>query len=105
MFPDFERLGRRAETLAERLEAMLARAEGVLGRVESLLPPPEPEPDWTTVVAARWRKRGGRGFLHAVAHPHAIGLADLVAVDAQKQAIDAQHAPVRRAACRRTTCC
>ena len=88
MFPDFERFGRRAETLAERLESMLGRVEGVLGRVESLLPPPEPEPDWSTVVAARWRKRGGRGFLHAVAHPHAIGLAELVAVDAQKQAID-----------------
>jgi|FrelakmetLWP11LW_1041352.scaffolds.fasta_scaffold12074_2 predicted AAA+ superfamily ATPase len=88
MFPDFDRLGRRADVLAERLEGMLGRVEGVLGRVESLLPPPEPEPDWSKVVAARWRKPGGRGFLHAVAHPHAIGLAELVAVDAQKQAID-----------------
>jgi predicted AAA+ superfamily ATPase len=88
MFPDFDRLGRRADALAERLEGTLGRVEGVLGRVESLLPPPEPEPDWSKVVAARWRKRGGRGFLHAVAHPHAIDLAELVAVDAQKQAID-----------------
>jgi hypothetical protein len=88
MFPDFDRLGRRADALAERLEGMLGHVEGVLGRVEALLPPPEPEPDWSKVVAARWRKRGGRGFLHAVAHPHAIDLAELVAVDAQKDAID-----------------
>jgi predicted AAA+ superfamily ATPase len=88
MFPDFDRFGRRAEVLAERLEGMLARVEGVLGRVESLLPPPEPDPDWTTVAAARWRKRGGRGFLHAVAHPHAIDVDELVAIDAQKAAID-----------------
>ena len=88
MFPDFDRLGRRADALAERLDGVLVRVEGVLDRVESLLPPPEPEPDWSRVVAARWRKRGGRGFLHAVAHPHAIDLAELVAVDAQKDAID-----------------
>jgi predicted AAA+ superfamily ATPase len=88
MFPDFDRLGRRADALAERLDGVLVRVEGVLERVESLLPPPEPEPDWSSIVAARWRKRGGRGFLHAVAHPHAIDLAELVAVDAQKDAVD-----------------
>jgi len=88
MFPDFDRLGRRADALAERVEGVLVRVEGVLGRVEALLPPPEPEPDWSKVVAARWRKPGGRGFLHAVAHPHAIDLAELIAVDAQKEAID-----------------
>jgi hypothetical protein len=88
MFPDFDRLGRRADALAERLDGVLVRVEGMLERVEALLPPPEPAPDWSRVVAARWRKRGGRGFLHAVAHPHAIDLAELVAVDAQKDAID-----------------
>jgi len=88
MFPDFDRLGRRADALAERLDGVLVRVEGVLDRVEALLPPPEPEPDWSKVVAARWRKPGGRGFLHAVAHPHAIDLAELIAVDAQKEAID-----------------
>jgi uncharacterized protein len=40
------------------------------------------------VTAARWRKRGGRGFLQGVAHPHVIALSDLVAIDSQKQAID-----------------
>jgi predicted AAA+ superfamily ATPase len=40
------------------------------------------------VTAARWRKQGGRSYLQGVAHPHAIKLGDLVAVDEQKQAID-----------------
>ena len=70
------------------LAAIIARAEGVLARVEALLPPPVPDPDWTRITAARWRKRQGRGYLQAVAHPHAIRLDDLVSVEDQKQAID-----------------
>src|SRR5262245_40789280 len=73
--------------LAE-LSALLARLEGILGRVEAVLPPAPPPPDWTA-TAFRWRKRAGRGFLQAVRHPHAIKLDDLVAIDAQKEAIDA----------------
>jgi predicted AAA+ superfamily ATPase len=60
----------------------------VLARVESLLPPPQPEPDWKHVPAARWRKHNGRGYLQPVAHPHTLGHGDLVAVDEQKKAID-----------------
>ena len=74
--------------MEDELKALVARVESLLGRVEALLPPPEPDPDWARVVAARWRKQGGRGFLHAIAHPHAIALSDLVAIDAQKQAVD-----------------
>jgi len=70
------------------LAALIARAEAVLARVEQLLPPPTPDPDWKKVTAARWRKRGGRGFLQPVAHPHAVALDDLVAIDAQKRTID-----------------
>jgi len=70
------------------LEALIARAESVLARVESLLPPATPDPDWKTITAARWRKLGGRSYLQAIAHPHAIRLDDLVAVDEQKRAID-----------------
>src|SRR5262252_10028994 len=73
--------------LAE-LSALLARLEGILERVEAVLPPAPPPPDWTA-TAFRWRKRSGRGFLQAVRHPHAIKLDDLVAIDAQKEAIDA----------------
>ncbi len=74
--------------MEDELKSLVARLESLLGRVETLLPPLEPEPDWTRVIAARWRKRGGRGFLHTIAHPHAIALSDLVAIDAQKQAVD-----------------
>ena len=61
-----------------------------------MLPPPVADPDWAKVIAARWRKRAGRGYLQPVPHPHAVALSALVAIDAQKDAIDAQHAAVRR---------
>lgn len=67
---------------------LVGRIEGILARVETFLPPLDPDPDWRGVKAARWRKRGAHGHLHAVAQPHAIKFDDLVAVDAQKQAID-----------------
>ena len=71
----------------DALSALLARVEGVLARVEAVLPPPPAAPDWRA-TAFRWRKRGGRGYLQAIAHPHAISLGDLVAIDEQKRAID-----------------
>ena len=67
---------------------LVARAESLLARVEALFPPAEADPDWADVSAARWRTRNGRGYLQAVRHPHAIDLDDLVAVDAQKQAVE-----------------
>lgn len=70
------------------LDNLIARAEQVLERVEALLPPLSPDPEWKKVTAARWRKRGGRGYLQAVAHPHAVAISDLVAIDEQKKAID-----------------
>ncbi len=74
--------------MSSDLAALIARAEAVLARVEALLPPATPDPDWTKIIAARWRKRQGRGYLQPVAHPHSIRLDDLVCVDDQKQAID-----------------
>ena len=70
------------------LSALLARVEGILGRIEAVLPPAPPPPDWRA-HAFRWRKRGGRGYLQAVRHPHVIHLDDLVAIDEQKRQIDA----------------
>ncbi|MEO6565672.1 MAG: ATP-binding protein [Casimicrobiaceae bacterium] len=73
---------------AAALAALIARADALLARVEAAFPPVAAEPDWKHVTAARWRKRSGRVWLQAVAHPHLIRGSDLVAVDAQKQVID-----------------
>ncbi len=70
------------------LARLIARAEEVLARVESLLPPSTPDPDWKKMTAARWRKRGGRGWLQGVAHPNAVALGDLVAIDEQKRMVE-----------------
>src|SRR5438876_12438379 len=74
--------------MGDELHKLIARAEDVLARVEALLPAPAADPEWKKVTAARWRKRNGRGYLQAVAHPHAVAMSDLVAVDEQKKAID-----------------
>jgi predicted AAA+ superfamily ATPase len=74
--------------MGQDLTRLIARAEALLARVEGLLPPPHATIDWKKILAARWRKRDGRGFLQAVAHPHAITTDRLVAVDAQKRSID-----------------
>ncbi len=70
------------------MAALFKRLEAILERVEAVLPAVPPAPDWNA-HAFRWRKRAGRGYLQAVAHPHTIRLSDLVAIDAQKHAIDA----------------
>ncbi|MBK6396339.1 MAG: hypothetical protein IPF73_18045 [Betaproteobacteria bacterium] len=57
--------GKRA-AVPDPLDALVARAEGVLARFEALLPPVAPDPDWAKVTAARWRKRGDRGWLAPV---------------------------------------
>ena len=72
----------------DALRTLIARAESLLARVEALFPPLVTDPDWSHTTAARWRKRNGRGVLQPVAHPHAVALDDLVAIDAQKQTID-----------------
>ena len=79
---------RPAVPAGRELGDLIARAESVLARVESLLPATDPDPDWKHVTAARWRKRSGRGYLQAIAHPHSIRLEDLVAVIEQKKVID-----------------
>jgi len=66
---------------------LIDRAEKLLARVETLLPPPPAPPDWKA-LAFRWRKRGGRGYLQSITHPHLIRLKDLVAIEEQKRVVD-----------------
>ena len=70
------------------LADLIGRFDALLDRVETLLPPVPPAPEWDRFVAFRWRKRGGRGYLVEVAHPHDIGLEHLVGVEAQKKVIE-----------------
>jgi predicted AAA+ superfamily ATPase len=70
------------------LADLIGRFDALLDRVETLLPPLPPAPEWDRFVAFRWRKRGGRGYLVEVAHPHDIGLEHLVGVEAQKKVIE-----------------
>jgi predicted AAA+ superfamily ATPase len=70
------------------LTRLVQRLEVILERVEVLLPAAPAPTDWSA-HAFRWRKRAGRGHLEPVLHPHAIRLDDLVAIDEQKRAIDA----------------
>jgi len=72
----------------EDFAGLIGRVESLLARVEALFPAIGPDPDWKRVLAARWRKQGGRGFIQPVLHPHAISMSDLVAIDPQKQTID-----------------
>ncbi|HVF63759.1 MAG TPA: ATP-binding protein [Casimicrobiaceae bacterium] len=76
------------DRLTERLDALVTKAETVLERFAALLPAPPVDIDWSSIGAARWRKRAGRGFLDPIANPHVIDFDALVAIDAQKASID-----------------
>ncbi|MFN0040761.1 MAG: ATP-binding protein [Burkholderiales bacterium] len=70
------------------LERLIQRAEKLFERVELVLPVPPVAPDWKASLAYRWRKRGASGFLHPVAHPHRIALADLQGIDTQVKLVE-----------------
>ena len=72
---------------ANDLSMLIGRAERVLAQLEAWLPPAPPEIDWTA-HAFRWRKRGARGWLDAVAHVSAINQEDLQHIERQKGIID-----------------
>ncbi|WP_425473352.1 ATP-binding protein [Verticiella sediminum] len=65
----------------------MAQAARVLAQLEAWLPPAPPPIDWSA-HAYRWRRRGSRGWLEAVAHVARIELDDLQHVDRQKDVIE-----------------
>ena len=74
--------------MAPDLAHLIARAETLLERIEALLPAAAGAPDWKAATAFRWRKRGGRGHLEAIAKPHRIRLRDLRNIEEQKRRIE-----------------
>ncbi|MEQ1668901.1 MAG: ATP-binding protein [Sulfuriferula sp.] len=72
---------------AADLGGLITRAENVLARLEAWLPAPPPTADLDNVIAYRWRRRGERGWLEAIAHPQMLDLSRLTGIDQQKQRI------------------
>ncbi|TXI38411.1 MAG: ATP-binding protein [Nitrosomonas sp.] len=64
------------------------RADKLLDHLEKILPAAQPEPDWQTAIAFRWRRQGNTGFIQPVTQPHRITLDALCGIDDQKQRID-----------------
>jgi hypothetical protein len=72
---------------AADLGRLITRAEKVLARLEHWLPAPPPPVDLANAIAYRWRRRGERGWLEAIAHPQMLDLTLLTGIDQQKQRI------------------
>ena len=71
--------------MTDSLERFLGRVDALVDRLEKILPAGSQPVDWSAGIAFRWRKRGGRGYLDPVRHPHAIAFADLMDIDEQKK--------------------
>ena len=72
----------------EKFDHLLLRAEQLIERIESVLPQSLSQPDWSTSVAFRYRKRSsGRCVLEPVRHVGAIKLSDLKEIEPQKEKI------------------
>ena len=72
----------------EKFENLLLRAEQLIDRIEAVLPQPLADPDWTTAIAYRYRKRGGGcGRLEPVRHVGAVRLSHLREIEPQKDKI------------------
>src|SRR5512139_4201469 len=67
-----------------KLDALLPRLAHLLDRLEA---PGAAVPEWKTVRAARWSAQAGG--LKPILHPQRVALRDLLAIDEQKQRVDA----------------
>ena len=71
--------------MVPELDSLLPRFERLLDRLDTAA---SPMPlDWKTVRAARWSAQTGR--LKPILHPQRVALRDLLAIDEQKQRVDA----------------
>ncbi|MDP2058003.1 MAG: DUF815 domain-containing protein, partial [Thiobacillus sp.] len=71
--------------MASDLDSLLPRFERLLDRLDTAS---NPAPlDWKTVRAARWSAQ--TGGLKPILHPQRVALRDLLAIDEQKQRVDA----------------
>ncbi|MBK6981478.1 MAG: ATP-binding protein [Betaproteobacteria bacterium] len=73
--------------MKDPLDRFLGRVDLLLDRLEKILPAGAQPVDWSAATAFRWRKRGERGFLEPVRHPHTIAFADLKDIDEQKRRV------------------
>lgn len=71
--------------LDEELKTQLQR---VLTAVEQLLPRPVAPLDWSTCLAANWRRRSFSGFLDPIMSFASMSLDDLLGIDRQKQVVE-----------------
>ena len=71
-----------------KIGKLCKRADKLLLRLEKLLPAEQPDTDWRTTIAFRWRRQGNSGYLQSITHPHNITLDALRGIDGQKKSID-----------------
>lgn len=71
--------------MSDPIDRLVKRLDPLLDRLEQMLPGEAPAPDFKSFTAFRWRRRGGRGALEPVRHPHRIAFADLQDIDEQKR--------------------
>lgn len=74
--------------MKDETSKLFKRAEALLERIEQVLPRETPPPDWKASIAFRWRRRGNRAGIEAVAHVHRIELAELHGIETQKRLVE-----------------
>jgi predicted AAA+ superfamily ATPase len=68
---------------------LTAQLKRVLAALEPLLPRPAPAIDWSTCHAANWHRGPFSGVLEPVPEIEAMHLEDLLGIEAQKEAVEA----------------
>lgn len=69
-------------------DKLYSRTEILLSRLEGLLSTDQPDPDWNTAIAFRWRKSSRANIIQPVTHPHRVTLDALRGIERQKELID-----------------